>query len=196
MRLLEPPATLTGEQRQEYAGLADALLESAKPVDVIETILVLDVVRHSWDLLVYRRQRDQLYLASSHLGARAVLEGPEDAELARKFAREYRKRTPEVMEYVDVVLAKAGLTHDAILVETLAKRFPDFERLDRLIADTERRRNSALREIERHRQTLAAHLRVSAAEIEAEFTVLAVPREPRRDVPLGEDERLKRYVGP
>jgi hypothetical protein len=196
MRLLEPPATLTGKQRLEYAGLADALLESAKPVDVIETILVLDVVRHTWDLLTYRRQRDQLYLTSSHLGARAVLEGPEDPELARKFAGEYRKRTPEVMKYVDVVLAQAGLTYDAILVETLARRFSDFERLDRLIADSERRRNSALREVERHREALAAHLRVSAAEIEAEFTVLPAPPEPRRAVPLGEDERLKRYVGP
>ena len=74
------------------------------------------------------------------------------------------------MATVDAALAAAGLTMDAVMAQTLALKIDEVERIDRMIAGAEARRNVALREIDRHRATLAAALRQAADEVlDAEF---------------------------
>jgi hypothetical protein len=69
---------------------------------------------------------------------------------------------------VDVILAKAGLTIEE--AKTLEKKIDVFERIDRMLASAEARRNNALREIDRHRDALGGGVRRSIEEIEdAEF---------------------------
>ena len=59
---------------------------------------------------------------------------------------------------------------------TVESKLDSFERLDRMLASAEVRRNNALREIERHRAALGGAVRRSVEEIEdAEF----------RDVEIG-----------
>jgi hypothetical protein len=71
---------------------------------------------------------------------------------------------------VDAILAKAGLTMDAMMAQTLARNIDGVERIDRLVASAEARRNVALREIDRHRAALGAALRQAADEApDAEF---------------------------
>jgi protein-tyrosine-phosphatase len=78
---------------------------------------------------------------------------------------------------VDVILAKAGLTMEEVTAKTLEKKIDVFERIDRMLASAEARRNNALREIDRHRNVLGDGVRRSIEEIEdAEF----------RDVETGE----------
>ena len=56
------------------------------------------------------------------------------------------------------------------MAETLAWKLDEVERIDRMIAGAEARLNVALREIDRHRATLAGALRQAAAEVmDAEF---------------------------
>jgi hypothetical protein len=53
----------------------------------------------------------------------------------------------------------------------LVVKLDEIERIDRMIASSEARRNNALREIDRHRATLGAALRAAVDEAEdAEFT--------------------------
>jgi len=71
---------------------------------------------------------------------------------------------------VDAALAATGLTRDRVMAETLARKLGEVERIDRMVAGAEARRNIALREIDRHRATLAAALRQAADEVlDAEF---------------------------
>ena len=78
---------------------------------------------------------------------------------------------------VDVILNKAGLTVDEATARTLENKLDSFERLDRMLASAEARRNNAFREIDRHRDALGGGVRRSIEEIEdAEF----------RDVETGE----------
>ena len=75
------------------------------------------------------------------------------------------------------MLKKADLTMDDVMAEGLAKVINSFERFDRMLAGAEARRNNALREIGRHRETLGAAMRQVIGEVEdAEF----------RDVETGE----------
>ena len=76
----------------------------------------------------------------------------------------------EARKEVEAALAKAGLTIDEVTAKTLEKKLNSFERLDRMLASAEARRNNALREIDRHRDALGGGVRRSIEEIEdAEF---------------------------
>jgi hypothetical protein len=56
------------------------------------------------------------------------------------------------------------------MAQTLALKIDEVERVDRMVAGAEARRNVAPREIDRNRATLGAALRQSADEaLEAEF---------------------------
>jgi hypothetical protein len=59
---------------------------------------------------------------------------------------------------------------DAVMAETLSVKLNDIERIDRMIAMTEVRRNAILREVDRHRAVWGRSLRraVDGAE-DAEF---------------------------
>jgi hypothetical protein len=57
-----------------------------------------------------------------------------------------------------------------IIAETLAGRIDDIERIDRMIASAEQRRSAMLREVDRHRASLASRLRLASDEVvQAEF---------------------------
>jgi len=57
-----------------------------------------------------------------------------------------------------------------VIGETFAIKIDYFERIDRMLASSEVRRNNALREIDRHREALGAAVRQPIDEVEdAEF---------------------------
>jgi hypothetical protein len=63
---------------------------------------------------------------------------------------------------------------DEVMAQTLAVVLPSVERFDRMLASAEARRDSALRELGRHREALAAALRRATENIEdAEFENIA-----------------------
>ena len=67
-------------------------------------------------------------------------------------------------------LEKAQLTIEDVMAETLESKIDTFERIDRLLASAEARRNNALREIDRHREALGAAMRQAVDEAQdAEF---------------------------
>lgn len=69
-----------------------------------------------------------------------------------------------------MILNKAGLTVDEATARTLENKLDTIERLDRLLAGAEARRNNALRELDRHRDALGGGARRSIEKIEdAEF---------------------------
>ena len=75
------------------------------------------------------------------------------------------------------ILKKAGLGMEDVMAEALSSKIEAFERIDRMLASAEARRNNALREIDRHRSTLGAAVRQAIDKVEdAEF----------RDVETGE----------
>jgi hypothetical protein len=74
-------------------------------------------------------------------------------------------------------LRAAGLTIDEVTAKTFESKLDSFERLDRMLASAEARRNNALREIDRHRESLGRAMRQAIDEVQdAEF----------RDVESGE----------
>jgi hypothetical protein len=64
------------------------------------------------------------------------------------------------------MLKKASFTMDEVMAEAFGAVIDAFERIDRLLASAEARRNNALREIDRHREALGAAVRRGVEEIQ------------------------------
>jgi hypothetical protein len=69
----------------------------------------------------------------------------EEEELAKAWAA----RDQNAIKRVDKLLASAGLTMDAVMAQTLSISLDDVERIDRMIATAEVRRNAILHEVDR-----------------------------------------------
>ena len=67
---------------------------------------------------------------------------------------------------VDEKFAQAGLTRQAVMAATLFKNIDVIARIEELIAMAEARRNSALRELDRHRAVLGQATRRAIEQIE------------------------------
>ena len=66
------------------------------------------------------------------------------------------------------ILAKAGITSDEVTAKTLEFKLGSLERLDRMVASAESRRNKALWEIERHRESAGAAARKAIEAVEGD----------------------------
>ena len=76
------------------------------------------------------------------------------------------------VDKVNRILASANLTLEAVIAHTLPGNIDFIERIGRLIAGAEARRNAILREIDRHRESLARPLRRNLEQIEGEYQVV------------------------
>jgi hypothetical protein len=92
---------------------------------------------------------------------------------AKELVQEYARREPGAVTLVHELLTDAGESMDRFMAYALVQKLDDNERIDRLIATAESRRDASLREIERRRAVLGETLRRSVQEIEdAEFKVI------------------------
>jgi hypothetical protein len=164
--LLGPPALLQGEDPAIYHQFLTDISSAVKPADILDEILARDYVDLAFDVLRLRRLKAQLINASAHKGLFETLVPLVGNSQAKILADGWAARNPERVEDVDKVLASAGLTMDTVLAQTLSLKLDEVERIEHLIAVAEARRNAALREIERRRQTLGQRLRPVPEQLE------------------------------
>lgn len=131
--------------------------------------MIRDVIDLSWEIARLRRIKVGILKASMSGGVRAVLDSlghgdgqifSHTGDLGRRWAAGDKSAQKEVAR----VLNEAGLAIDEVTAKTLECKLDSFERLDRMLASAEARRNNALREIDRHRDALGAAVRSSIDE--------------------------------
>lgn len=153
---MAPSPLVLGEQELEYRALAERFISAAKPEDTIEEMLLRDVIDLTWEEFRLRRMKSELLKASTSVGVCAILEDIGHGDGGVEYHRELSKRWASGDTQSQ---NEAGLTLDAIMARTLEVKLDSFERLDRLLASSEARRNNALREIDRHGEKLGAATR-------------------------------------
>ena len=167
--LLGPPPLLEGEDAGAYDALYGQIRTAVAPRDVLEEIWARDVIDNLWETLRLRRLKVSFMRASAYEGVARLL-GPRTTILERGLVGRWAARERAAINKVDGLLKQAGLDQEAIAAQTLALKLDTIERIERMIMQTEGRRNMMLREIDRHRDVLAQRLREAATEIEdAEF---------------------------
>jgi hypothetical protein len=174
---IAPAPLLLGEKEADYANLASRFLEALKPKDAIEEFLVRDVIDLTWEILRLRRAKAGILKASVAYGVEQVLN--DLGYYGDLYGKKWAAGDEGARNQVEVLLTKAGLTIDEVTAKTLESKLDPFERLDRMMASAEARRNNALRELDRHRETLGVAARRAIDEVEdVEF----------RDVETGETD--------
>jgi hypothetical protein len=146
--------------------LLSKVAAAVSPNDIIEEFWVRDVVDLMWETMRLRRLKTNLLAASTAKGLRKVLEPLVQYASLGPLVEGWYGRNEASMNKVDALLNKAGLTIEHVLAQTLSHKLDDIERIDRMIANAEARRHVVLREIDRHRDALAARLRAAVEAIE------------------------------
>jgi hypothetical protein len=97
------------------------------------------------------------------------------AQKAEDVVQKYVRHESDAVTLVDEHLGRAGMTLDTVLARALTEVLDDIERIDRLTAVAEGRRNASLREIDRRRVVLAETLRRAVQELEERQRKLLEP---------------------
>ena len=179
---ISPAPLLPGEKEADYASLSKRIVGAAMPNDTIEELLIRDVIDLSWEILRLRRAKGGILKTSMNIGVERVLDAVDYGRgKSYKYSEELSKMwmagDKSARKEVEAALHKAQLSVDDVTAKTLECKLDSFERLDRMLASAEARRNNALREIDRHRSALGVAVRQAIDEAEdVEF----------RDVETGE----------
>jgi hypothetical protein len=168
----EPLLTLLleNEDTAAYDEIFARISAVVKPADFLEEIWVRDVVALVWEAFRLRRLKTCLLETAAPRGLTRVFSSFLPHTTVDKIAAGWARRDGERVKQVEGLLDQTGFTMEHILAETLAARIDDIERIDRMIASAEQRRSAMLREVDRHRASLAARLRLASDEVvQAEF---------------------------
>jgi hypothetical protein len=189
-----PPLLLQGENPADYNDLAARVLAAAQPRDFIEELLTRDVVDLTWEILRLRRLKAGVLRKATSEGVKNVLlllENGNPMERQR-FSLNWRRGHADVSKLFAKVLAEAALTMDDVIAQGLPASINSFERLDHMLASAEARRNNALREIDRHRETLGRAVRDAVQDVQdAEFRDLETGEAGRRGDVVTSDRRRR-----
>jgi hypothetical protein len=166
-----PPPLYEGESEEDYGNLHHRIRQTVAPSDVIEEIWVRDLVDLTWETLRLRRLKAKFMDAASSKGIEHVLENSGlDYFEQRQLLDGWVNGEVDARKQINQLLEKSGLDKTTVQAQTLAARLDDFERIDRLIMQSEARRNAVIREVDRHRDAVARRLRDAISDIEdAEF---------------------------
>ena len=97
-----------------------------------------------------------------------ILQNAQTDEI-KEIVQRYVRHELATVRLVDKLIADAGTSMDVLVVNARMEKLDDIERIDRLTAVAEARRNASLREIDRRRSEA---LRRTLPEIEGEFEVI------------------------
>ncbi len=169
------PSLLQTEVAADFDALLLRLAETVKPKDAVEWIWVADVAHLVWEMRRFRGMRDGIVERETALGLGNVVKDILSADYnfsESKYIRErlvshwnsgnlFRRRI------VQRFLMRRGVDLPQVHAVVFRRRLDEFTKLEGLIANLGRRRDSVLREIERRRDTVARRLRdVTDAEFE------------------------------
>jgi hypothetical protein len=185
------PPVLESEEAISYEELFAKICREIQ-ADFIGRLLVEDVVYYLFELSRMRRLRARLigdavrselasflspYVRGSKTENIGVRDTDEKEDPGDKLARKWTAGHPAAISRVKKIMELQKLTIEDMQAHALAFHLEQFERIDRMIADLERRRTAALRELERHDFALAQRLRAKQEDVEyAEYETSESPR--------------------
>ena len=147
-----PAAPFRGGDAAAYDERFARIAEAMKPEDIFVELWARDIADLDWEVSRLRRLQASLMTAAAYEGLQKILEPllesyPDQVQLVRAWAA----RDKAAIKRVDELLASAGLTMDAVMAQTLCTYLDEFERIARMIASAEARRDAILHEVVQHR---------------------------------------------
>ncbi|KLK90066.1 hypothetical protein AA309_28000 [Microvirga vignae] len=137
---------LVGEDETAYDELLSKITTALWPEDVIEAIWVKEFVDCIWDALLYQRTKVG-FITEAQKNAVQSLVKLQDRTIAQWLAGD-----KSATAAVEKALKSQGYDRDALLARALSGKLDKLEQLGRMIENVERRRDKALKSLERRRE--------------------------------------------
>jgi hypothetical protein len=178
--MLPTAPLLITESKDEFDRIRGALHDEIKPHGIIEQMYVEDIAHLVWEILRLRRSKAAI-INFAFCGAleKVVLQlvrrpgqSKYDFEKLDELALDWFS-DPDVKAKVAGVLREFELDESAIEAEAIRTSTDDLERLDRLMASSEARRDRALVRVAQYRGDFGALLRESSNRV-IESKVLSI----------------------
>ncbi len=168
--MLGPPPVIDGEDRQAYEVLSSRMKEDVKPSGAIETIWVRDITDLTWDILRLRRMKAALLRNCYARAAKELLNSQSHDRETEAHIKQLENGSWKNATAARAALQARDRGIDDLNALAFTYRRDSIECLDRMAMQAESRRNFALREIDRRRESIARRLRDSVKTIESEFS--------------------------
>jgi hypothetical protein len=157
--VLGAPPLLAGEDLGAYETLHARVVKALTPTDVIEEIWANDVADLTWEAHRWRRLKVDLVFAAAHEGVNEILTPMLDEVDRTDLVKAWASGDIRSRRRAASALRRAGMSAGAITAMTQLVKIDALEKIDRLIALAERRRNLTLREVDRYRDVASARRR-------------------------------------
>ena len=167
--LLGPPPLLPSENVADYEALSVRVIAAVKPTDAIEHLYVRDAVDLQWELMRLRHLKTRFLVSSASVGLKILMNMRMNYVDSDPNYKSWIKNERKGIKNIKSMLSDWGLSEADIHAQTLAKKIDEFERIERLIANAEARRNTALRELDRHREAVGRRLKNALDTEDAHF---------------------------
>jgi hypothetical protein len=153
---LGKPALISSESTQEYDELWQLFRAALEPRGFIDEVLIRNVTDLEWEARRARRMKASLYKCSRDLAISVFLEKLEvDPVQRRSLIAGWLNKDPLQKSRVDSMLRAAGFGEDEVLAQTMLERLDALEKVERMIAQAELRRNANIKTLEHHRASWA-----------------------------------------
>lgn len=174
--LFDKRPIVDGEKADEYDNLLETIHDRVGPIDFIEELWVKDVVDLLWDARRYRRWRDSIlvqarYAAAVKCAFTALMNDMSHLESedvyqaqAEDLASGWVRGDDEKALKLDFLIMGLGLTLSDLIAQGFLLKLTEVERIERMIASANQRRDVLLREIIRKRAVLGQQLQAAANE--------------------------------
>jgi hypothetical protein len=165
--ILPTTPLLITESKHDFERIRDALTDEIKPRGIIEQMYVADIANLVWEVWRLRRCKAGIINTAYRAALQTVVtqlmrEPAQDDYLANEWAEKLARRwfsNPNAKKKIAGVLREFELDETAIEAEAIRKSAEDLERIDRLLASSEVRRNKALFCVAQYRGDFGALLR-------------------------------------
>ena len=162
-----------GESEADYDELLSKVTAAGKPTDAIEALWIKDMVDLVWESQRLRRLKASLLMKAGQQALTNLLAKTKDAGQVNgvrvfsvpELITAYAAGEAAAVAEVETILRRRGLDIDSLMAQALAEKLDDIERIDRLIAGADARRNRALSELERRRDSFARRRRFTAQDV-------------------------------
>lgn len=178
--LFDDKPLLADEDPAQYEALLREFVREIGPKDVVDAIYVKDIVDLIWEAQRLRRWR-RLILRQARFDAANSLIVPlieaqsdgmysftrpsEAKHKATHTVAGWMQGQPESISEFKWLLQARGLTPEDVMAAAFRVALPEIERIDRMAAAADTRRDGLLREIERKRAALGQQLRAASEEV-------------------------------
>ncbi|MBL0406262.1 hypothetical protein JKG68_20080 [Microvirga aerilata] len=156
---------ILGESEANYDLLLSKATKAVAPTDVVEDVWVKDIADLTWDAERGKRLKASLLMTARKKALDRLIaqtDGPhlQSAEpLTSAYTNAWLQGEPAAVETFNRLLAERGLDVNSVMALALSECLGDIERIDRMIASAEARRNRILLEIELRREVKARQQR-------------------------------------